>query len=256
MKWKGQSDDPYHPRGQRISEPIDLREHAVSEKIVIILEPSSSVTLIHGSIPLPTDSTTIERSIQCIVQENASLILRYDETWQHDVTAITQVMIEQHASSMVYYAHSVRGGARIKQRLSLMAIGKDAQVDIRGIYDIIHTGTIDMTTLQYHDAPHTRSNLIFKSIVRDAGQMTHHGTIEITKNGVHTESAQHMHTLLLSNGARATSVPNIEVSTHEVQCAHGSAIGRLDEEALWYLQARGLSRNQSEQILINGFLTF
>ena len=62
-----------------------------------------------------------------------------------------------------------------------------------------------------------------------------------------------MHLLLLSDHARAISVPNIEVLTHEVQCGHGSAIGRLDEEQLWYLQARGLSPNQAEQMLINGF---
>jgi Fe-S cluster assembly protein SufD len=240
------------PRGISIAEPIDLRTQNIAQKLIIILEPSSSATIIHGSIASPTEAT-IERNIQCIVQENASLIMRYDEEWQPDLNVFTQILIEQHASSVVHYTHSFRGGARIKQQLSLMVIGKNAQADIRGVYEITHTGSVDITTLQYHDTAHTRSNLLFKSIVRDAGQMSHHGTIEITKNGMHTESAQHTHTLLLSNQARAVSVPNIEVSTHEVQCGHGSAIGRLDEEQLWYLQARGLSREKAEEMLIHGF---
>jgi Fe-S cluster assembly protein SufD len=188
------------------------------------------------------------------VHENASLNFHYDETW-HDgmLHATTDLIIEQQRSSSVRYTHAISGGARVTQRLTLKAIGSDSYADIRGKYLLTGNGSADITTLQHHDAPHTKSNLLFKSIVRDTAQMTHHGTIVITKNGAHTESAQHTHTLLLSNGARAISVPNIEVSTHEVQCGHGSAIGRLDEEQLWYLQARGLSYAQAEQILINGF---
>ncbi len=238
-------------RGQQLIEPIDLRTHDAQE-ILIILEPSSSATIIHGSNPHARD-ITITRNIHCIVHENASLTLQYDESWDDTVHAITEVFIEQKASSSLYYKHCVTGGARVTQRLTLRAAGSDSYADIRGRYALTGNGLADMTTLQHHDAPHTKSNLLFKSIVRDTAQMMHNGTIVITKNGAHTESAQHTHTLLLSNGARAISVPNIEVLTHEVQCGHGSAIGRLDEEQVWYLQARGLSYAQAEECLINGF---
>jgi len=240
-------------RGQHLAQPIDLRMHDVHANITIILEPSSSATVHYGSIPEVSD-TTIQRTIHFIIHEHASLTFRYDEEWQATVYAETEVIFEQKQASTVYYTHFVRSGARIKQRLSLLASEPQTHATIRGIYDMSGNGLVDMTSRQYHNAAHTQSNLLFKGVMRDTAQSIHHGMIEITKEGTYTESTQHMHTLLLSDAARAISVPMIEVHAHEVRCGHGSAIGRLDEEQLWYLQARGLSRTQAEQILINGFL--
>lgn len=239
-------------RGQRISAPIDLRTKDIASNLIIILEPSSSLTLIHGSNSAARNAR-INRTIRCIVHEHASLTMRYDEQWHESVCAITEIIIEQKTLSTVYYTHFVHAGAQITQRFSLIAAEHTAHTDIRGAYNLMGRGSVTMTTLQYHDAKQTVSNLLFKGIIRDAAQMTHHGTIKITPNGQYTESAQHTHMLLLSDDARALSVPNIEVSTHEVHCGHGSAIGRLDEEHIWYLQARGLSREQAEHCLLDGF---
>ena len=242
------------PRGQRISEPIDLRTHDAQD-ILIILEPSSSATIIHGSNP-SIRSITIERKIHCILHEHATLILDYNEEWHETITSKTDILVEQKASSMLHYTHSARSSAQISQQFSLNATQPDTHADIRAIYQISGKGSVTMTTLQDHDAKHTVSNLRIRGIVRDTAHIHHHGTIRITQRGAHTQSAQHTKLLLLSDHARAISVPNIEVLTHEVQCAHGSAIGRLDEEQLWYLQARGLSPHQAERILIDGFLKF
>lgn len=242
------------PRGQRISEPIDLRMQNAQD-ITIILEPSSSATIIHGSNPLARD-TAIERNIHCIIHEQATLTLRYDELWHESVTAKTELSVEQKKLSSLYYTHSATGGAQIFQQFSLNALEPHTHADMRGIYQVAGNGSVAMTTLQYHDAKQTVSNLCIKGIVRDAGRIDHHGTIRITERGAQTESAQNTQLLLLSDQARALSVPNIEVLVHEVQCAHGSAIGRLDEEQLWYLQARGVSPVQAEKLLIDGFLNF
>jgi|GEM_PF-2444076 Fe-S cluster assembly scaffold protein SufB len=260
------------PRGQVILEPIDLRTHDASD-ILIILEPSSSATIIHGSNPatcsvhpaVPGEASRVAwersrraifRTIHCILHEHATLILDYNEEWQESIIAKTDILVEQKHLSSLYYTHSVRSDAQISQQFSLNATQPDTHADIQAIYQIAGKGSVTMTTLQDHDAKHTVSNLRIKGIVRDTAHIHHHGTIRITERGVHAESAQHTKLLLLSDHARAISVPNIEVLTHEVQCAHGSAIGRLDEEQLWYLQARGLSYVQAEQILIDGFLKF
>jgi Fe-S cluster assembly protein SufD len=239
------------PRGTQIAEQIDSNIN----DITIILEPSSSATIILSSDPNARD-VSIQRNIHCIIHEHASLTLRYDEAWHESVTAKSDILVEQKKLSSLYYTHSVQSGAEIHQQFSLNAVEPDTHADIRGIYHVTGKGSVTMTTLQHHDAQHTVSNLSIKGILRDAAHMHHHGTIKITERGAHTESAQHTQLLLLSDHARAISVPNIEVLTHEVQCAHGSAIGRLDQEQIWYLQARGLSPNQAEQLLIDGFLKF
>jgi Fe-S cluster assembly protein SufD len=242
------------PRGQRISEPIDLRAHDAQE-ILIILEPASSAIITLSSDSSLRD-TTIQYKIHCILHEQATLTLRYDESWHENVIAKTDIIVEQKQLSSLHYKHSVQGGAQIFQQFSLKALEPNTHAEIRGTYAITGKGSVIITTLQYHDAKHTVSNLCIKGILRDAAHMHHYGTIKITERGAQTESAQHTKLLLLSEQARAISVPNIEVLTHEVQCAHGSAIGRVDEEQLWYLQARGVSPNQAEQLLIDGFLKF
>lgn len=242
------------PRGQVIQESIDVRMHDVQD-ITIILEPSSSATIIHGSNP-SARNMIIERNIHCIVHEHATLTLHYDEEWHESVTAKTDILVEQKKLSSLYYTHSAKSSAQIFQQFSLNASEPNAHADVRGIYQVAGKGSVTMTTLQHHDAKNTISNLRIKGTVRDAAHVHHHGTIRITQRGAHTESAQHTKLLLLSDQARAISVPNIEVLTHDVQCAHGSAIGRLDEEQLWYLQARGLPPAQAEQLLIDGFLKF
>ncbi len=242
------------PRGQRISEPIDLRSHNAHD-ITIILEPSSCATIILRSHPGIREAT-ITRRIQCILQEQATLTLHYNEAWHETITSKAEVAVEQKAYSMLYYNHSVQGGGQVYQQFSLMITEPEAHAEIRGIYQVTGKGSVAMTTLQHHDAKYSVSNLQLRGTARDTAQIHHQGTINITKNGAHTESAQHTQLLLLSDQARATSIPNIEVLTHEVQCAHGSAIGRLDQEQLWYLQARGLSPDKAEQMLIDGFLIF
>lgn len=231
---------------------IDLSIHDPCANLLIIIEPSASVSLRYGS--MVTEQQKIERSIRCIVGENAQLTIIYDETWDDSMCIETEMIIEQKRASVVHYRHRARGAFKSKHSISLSATEPDTHADIKGIYDISGEGAIELTTLQYHDAAHTKSTVLFKNVMRDNAQITHRGTIAITPKGTHTESSQHMHTLLLSNGARAIAVPNIEVETHRVQCGHGSAIGRLDEEHVWMLQSRGLSRAQAEQCLINGFL--
>lgn len=240
------------PRGQQLIEPIDLRMHDASD-ILIILEPSSSATIIHGSNPQARD-TTITCKIHCILHEQSSLTFHYDDSWHESITAKADILVEQKAFSSLYYNHSVKSSAHITQQFSLHATEPGTHAEIRGIYQVAGKGSVTMTTMQHHDAKHTVSNLRMKGIIRDAAHVHHYGTIKITECGAHTESAQHTQLLLLSDQARAISVPNIEVLAHEVQCAHGSAIGRLDEEQLWYLQARGVSPDKAEQLLIDGFL--
>lgn len=240
------------PRGQRISEPIDLRRHDAQD-ILIILEPSSSATIMHGSNQSARD-TAITRKIHCILHEQAILTLHYDEAWHATIAAKTDIVVEQKKLSSLYYTHSAKSEAQIAQQFSLNALEPNTHADIKGIYQIAGKGSLTITTFQLHDAKHTVSNLQIKGTLRDSAYVNHQGTINITKNGARTESAQHTKLLLLSEQARAISVPNIEVLTHEVQCAHGSAIGRLDQEQAWYLQARGLSPTQAEEVLIDGFL--
>jgi len=131
--------------------------------------------------------------------------------------------------------------------------GEGADARISGIYIGCATDKINITTLQHHNAPHTRSALIMKGILRDKAYADYHGNVRIEKNARGAYASQENKNIVLSNAARVVSVPSLEVLTHDVHCSHGSAIGRFDEEQLFYAAARGIEEKTAQQLLLKAF---
>jgi Fe-S cluster assembly protein SufD len=111
----------------------------------------------------------------------------------------------------------------------------------------------DHHTLQHHAAPHAHSDLLFKGALTDDADSVFRGVIRVDKGAQLTDAYQTNRNLLLSEGSHATSLPNLEIEADDVKCSHGATIGQVDEGQLFYLQARGLTREQAERLLVFGF---
>jgi len=132
--------------------------------------------------------------------------------------------------------------------------GENADARIMGAYilDASHKATI--VTTQHHDIARARSSLVMKGVLRDNAYAHYHGIIRVEKEAQGTHASQENKNILLSNNARAVSVPSIEVLAHDVECSHGSATGRFDDEQLFYAAARGIDEKKAQQLLLNAFL--
>jgi Fe-S cluster assembly protein SufD len=135
---------------------------------------------------------------------------------------------------------------------TLLGVGADAR--IMGAYILDASQKVQITTMQHHVVPHTQSTLIMKGLLRDSAHVQYHGTVRIEKDARGSCALQENKNILLSNAARAISVPSLEVLTHDVQCSHGSAIGRFDEQQLLYAASRGIDEKRAEHLLSNAFL--
>ncbi|MGB7104180.1 MAG: Fe-S cluster assembly protein SufD, partial [Acidimicrobiales bacterium] len=111
----------------------------------------------------------------------------------------------------------------------------------------------DFRTRQYHVAPRTTSTLLSKGAVAGESRSVYTGLIEIEKGAKRTDARQTNHNLLLSPHAHADSVPNLDIRENDVMCAHASSVGPLDELQRWYLESRGVSREDAQRLLIQGF---
>ena len=118
-----------------------------------------------------------------------------------------------------------------------------------GSSDQVH----DFRTHQLHLAPRSRSTLLSKGAVADDSRSVYTGLIEIEKGAKRTDARQTNHNLLLSPRAHADSVPNLEIRENDVMCAHASSVGPLDELQRWYLESRGVTREDAERLMIQGF---
>lgn len=116
------------------------------------------------------------------------------------------------------------------------------------------TDQFTITSTQQHTQPQATTRLWVRKIVADRGYASYQGTIYIAPDAQHSVVSQDDKTLLDGNHARAESIPALEVLAHEVVCNHGSAIGRVDPSALWYLQSRGLTQQAAIELWHTAFL--
>ncbi|MDR2581142.1 MAG: SufD family Fe-S cluster assembly protein [Fibromonadaceae bacterium] len=104
-----------------------------------------------------------------------------------------------------------------------------------------------------HKAPNTKSFLFAKHILSDNAKAEFNGVVEVCEYCKDIESRQLVNSILLSPNAKVISKPELKIYCDEVQCSHGSTCGALDEDALFYLQSRGMGLAQAEKLLLNAF---
>ncbi len=111
----------------------------------------------------------------------------------------------------------------------------------------------DHHTLQHHEAPSAKSDLLYKGVLTGSARSVFRGLIRVNPGAQLTDAYQTNRNLLLSREAHATTLPNLEIEADDVRCSHGATVGQVDESHLFYLMSRGLDRRQAERLLVFGF---
>jgi Fe-S cluster assembly protein SufD len=112
---------------------------------------------------------------------------------------------------------------------------------------------LDYQTRQDHLAPHTESDLLFRSALLDRARTVLRGVVHLRPVAQQTSAYQSTHSLLLSDKARADALPILEIEADDVRCKHGSTTGMVDDEQIFYLMSRGLSRQEAQRMIVQGF---
>lgn len=111
----------------------------------------------------------------------------------------------------------------------------------------------DIYTASIHIAENTSSNIITKGVLNDESKVLSRGLVRIEQNAYGSDGYENQEALLLSEKAEANAIPNLEINNHDVKCSHGSSVGQLDEEKIFYLQSRGLNKKQARKQIIEGY---
>lgn len=114
--------------------------------------------------------------------------------------------------------------------------------------------SFDVTSNLIHNAEHSRGRVLVKSVLKDTSKSLFKGMIKISKEGKGTESYLASHAILLDKGAKSDSVPGLEIETNEVRATHAASVAQIDENQIFYLLTRGLSREGAKREIVSGFL--
>lgn len=131
---------------------------------------------------------------------------------------------------------------------------KGACASVNGVYKHNEKGLSDITTNILHLAPHTISNQLVKGVLDNKGRGVFQGKIYVAPDAQQIEGYQLHKALLLNDNAEVNCKPELEIYADDVKCSHGATSGNIDEEQLFYLQSRGIGKNDAKKILIDAFL--
>jgi Fe-S cluster assembly protein SufD len=144
-------------------------------------------------------------------------------------------------------------GHLIRDSVEINHAGEGAGSQLRSV-NVAKGGHIDLSTHMRHAVPNTQSRQEIRAIASNKGHTVFQGKVLVEKDAQKTNAYQMHRGMLLSDDAACDAKPGLEIHADDVQCSHGSATGALDEEALFYMQSRGLSKTEAERMLVEAFV--
>jgi Fe-S cluster assembly protein SufD len=164
------------------------------------------------------------------------------------------VMMTRVDRAATFRSHAVTLGARIARNdLIATLAGEGAECTLDGLYVAGGDSLVDTHTTIDHAMPHCPSHELYKGILADKARAVFNGKIIVRQDAQKTNAKQTNKALLLSDEATINTKPQLEIFADDVKCTHGAAIGQLDEDALFYMQARGIGAEDARNLMIHAF---
>jgi Fe-S cluster assembly protein SufD len=141
--------------------------------------------------------------------------------------------------------------AKVNQHVAL--VGEGARAEVNGVMFTDGRQHLSYHTLQHHQAPHGKSDFLYKGALQGDSRIVWRGMIKVDRDAQKTDGYQRDDNLILSGSARADSIPGLEIEADDVKCTHGTTVGRVDDEQVFYAESRGLSTQEAIRLIVAGF---
>jgi Fe-S cluster assembly protein SufD len=146
------------------------------------------------------------------------------------------------------------GASLARAEVEVELAGDGSSTELLGVYFGDGQQHIDHRSIQLHRGSRSASDLLYKGALKDAASAIYTGTVIVDHDAHRCDAYQTNRNILLSDRARAMSVPNLEILTNDpTRCGHAASVGPVSEDVLFYLQSRGISREEAERLVVFGF---
>jgi Fe-S cluster assembly protein SufD len=251
------------PRGVVVEQPIVVLHWSEGDGLasfphtLVVADDGAQVTVFDRYGSADATSATVGHLVDAVVEivvgddahvRYLSVQEQAAHTWQ---VALQRAHLGRDAS--LRSSVVALGGSYARLRSESLLAGSGAESDLTAVYFGDGHQMLDFRTLQDHDAPNTRSDLLFKGAVEDTAQSVYSGLIRIRPDAQKSVAFQTNRNLVLTEGADARSVPNLEIEADDVKCSHASTVGPVDDDQLYYLATRGVAPDEAERLIVLGF---
>ena len=251
----------YVPKGVTVEEPLHSvlwgpgTDLAHVSHILVLVDEGASVTYMHeaASPQLKGANSMHAGLVEIQVLQDASMKFVELQSWGRHVWNFSHERIRVERGGNLDWIFGAIGSRLTKNFSELDLAGEGATGRMSGFYFTDGTQHLDHDTQQNHLAPHTTSDLLFKGALKGKSRSVWQGMIYVAPGAQKTDGYQANRNIVLSDGARADSIPGLEILADDVRCTHGATVGKLEQEPLFYLKSRGIPQAEAEKIVVEGF---
>ena len=193
--------------------------------------------------------------VEYLVEENARISC--DKLQMENASSFLlceDYSIQKRNSTVLLNTFSI-SGAWVRNNSSFLIEGENCETNLNGAYLLKDLQHLDNHTIVDHIAPHCNSNELYKGILSGKATGVFNGKVFVRPNAQKISAFQSNANVLLSDDASVNSKPELEIYANDVKCSHGSTTGQLDEDAVFYLRARGLSEKSARSLITQAFIT-
>lgn len=228
---------------------------ATFPRILINLGIGATATIVETHADQATSPNFSNVVSEITLAENSSLTHFMLQTNNASAFHVSSLHVKQATGSSYSSFVFDTGGGLVRHDLDLLLGGPGANCNLQGLYLLNGQQHVDYSTFVDHAAPHTSSSELYKGVLQNSSHVVFGGKMLVRPDSQMIVSEQTNKTLLLSQGAKVDTKPQLEIYADDVKCNHGAAIGQLDHEALFYLQSRGLNQRKAQDLLTYGFVS-
>jgi Fe-S cluster assembly protein SufD len=252
----------YVPRGVAVELPLHSIFYATQPgmslgHVLVVVEERAQATYQHellSALDIPAKQHAAFVGVtELLVEAGANLKYVSLQDFGRNVYDFRHERARVGASGQLDWIIGTMGSRLTKDFTEIELDGEGAWGRMSGLYFADTNQIIDHDTQQNHNAPHTTSDLLFKGALKNHSRSIWQGMIRVLPHAQKTDGYQANRNLLLSEDARADSIPGLEILANDVRCTHAATVGKLDDEPVFYLMSRGMTRQDAERILVVGF---
>lgn len=223
-------------------------------KHVFNLKPSANLRVFEQTVGVEDHNTWVNTARHIHLQKNANLEHVVLQRLGRETVCTTNGFVSQSQDSRYRSVQCDIGGGLVRNNMTDRLREEHAEGQFFGLYFPAGDQLIDNYTIFDHTAPHCLSRELYKGVLDDEARAVFNGRVIVRQQAQKTDAYQKNNNLLLSDAARVNTKPQLEIYADDVQCTHGATIGQIEDEAVFYLQSRGLSREAARRLLRFAFI--
>ncbi len=223
-------------------------------KTIIHAGDFSKAEIIQGFFAEDADKAFANVTSEIRIGQNAFLTINKVQYEAENTSHISTEQVDQGKDSTFTINTITLNGGLVRNNLNIAVIGENCTTNLNGAYLLKGKQHIDNHTVVDHKVPNCNSNELYKGVIDESATAVFNGKVFVRKDAQKINAFQSNGNVLMSDNASVNSKPELEIYADDVKCSHGSTTGQLDEEAVFYLRARGLSEKSARKLMVSAFI--